>query len=196
MSRYIRQPGESSFNSADIDSSPNTEWQLVYECINWTQSYSNTVPRWEVDTRSYNSLKLVVNGYCTPNNCQTLWRTNNEGVCYFGVTYPQQYTSISCTVRLTGYGLFGCIIGGYTNNIHAENESSTAVLELYPSGDKMVTWNANNTSRNCWYYNAGVKGVTCQSWDTIRYLEFCIQNRSTIEPATRYASWQLYGHRG
>ena len=36
MSRYIRQPGESAFNSVDIDRSANSEWEVVYECKKWT----------------------------------------------------------------------------------------------------------------------------------------------------------------
>ena len=196
MSRYIRQPGESAFNSVDIDRSANSEWEVVYECKKWTQTYSTTVPRWEIDTQEYNAFRLVVNGYCTPACCQTLWSTNNNAssVCYFGITYTAQYSSPT-NIQLNGYGAFGCIYGGYQQPIQYMNNSSTATLELYPSGDNMVTWNANATPRNCWYNNIGVKGLTCQSWDTIDFIELCVAGRSTLEPATKYASWHLYGHR-
>ena len=196
MSRYIRQPGASSFDTFDTDRSAKSEWDVVYECYGWTERYSTIVPRFEIDTSSYSAFKLVVAGYCNALSARTFWLTNNTGSLYAGRYYPGCYSTYTyqsfsgCAPIATRNGV------AYPTFIDEVLTANTSTIEIYPGENNSIGWRGEQiTPISCCYCDFGGRGVSCQSWDSIKYLEFCVESQTGLEPTSPNSSWHVYGKR-
>jgi len=195
MSRYIRQPGQSFFNEIDIDEPIKSEWEVVYECYNWTEVY-NPTPRFEVDTSSYSALKFVISGYCAPCYFRSFWKTNNSSSLYYTKFYPQCCGGI-CDCERSGYGFIQDYSSTAINtSVCQVTPGQTVELEIYPGVTNSVSWKGEVMSpQTCCYLDLGGRGISCQNWNSIQYIEICVEGESGLRPTTCNSNWHVYGKR-
>ena len=196
MSRYIRQPGSSNFNTVDIDKSARSEWDVVYECYGWTESYAVNVPRFEIDTSEYSAFKLVVAGYCNALTARTFWLTNNTGSLYAGKYYPGCYSTYAYN-NFTGCAPIANRSGvSIRNSIDQVLTANTSTIEIYPGENNSIAWRGEQiTPISRCYCDFGGRGVSCQSWNSIEYLELCVESQAGLKPTSPNSSWHVYGKR-
>jgi len=49
--------------------------------------------------------------------------------------------------------------------------------------------------QTCCYLDLGGRGISCQNWNSIQYIEICVEGESGLRPTTCNSNWHVYGKR-